>query len=424
MKKWHFSAFCILAIAGLLVACNASKPASGERKVVTVWYGNTGDEALVYEEAIAAYNTSQTKYEARGLSVNDQQKIIVAIASNEPPDVIKGSNSAVIAFQANRLLENLQPYAERDKLDLGIYSNQALAANTIDGGLFALPVDGYVIQMFYNKDILAAAGYSEPPKTVEEMYEMAVKATKLDASGNIDVLGYPLFPLASARQELIYGFGGRWWAADNKTLTPQSAGAIESLTYNQRYRNLYGITKVQSFIGTANTNRYTEQDMFFAGKQLFRLDGAWLPTMMKNFNSTVNWGLTLVPGTKAHPELRGSSRYETDSASIPITATNKDGGWDFIKWLSGYEGAKIICAGTGVLPALKALYNDPAILAMPGFPEFIEALSQEKGIQYAQIGDLNKYISLLNEYLDYVYAGQMTPEAALAALADQAKSLQ
>jgi multiple sugar transport system substrate-binding protein len=411
-------------VAVLFSACSKDKAASGGGKIVTIWYGNTGDEALVYEKAIAAYNASQTQYEVQGLSVNDQQKIIVALASNEAPDIIKGSNMGVISYQANGLLEDLRPYIEGDRFDLSVYSPQGLTANTVGGGLYALPIDGYTIQMFYNKDLLAAAGYSDPPQTMEDLYEMAVKATKLDANGTIEVLGYPLFPLASARQELIYGFGGRWWAEDGRTLTPQSPGVIESLQYNIRYRNLYGIDKVQAFIGTANTNRYTEQDMFFAGKQLFRLDGTWLPTMMKNFGSTVNYGITMIPGTRSRPELRGSARYETDSVSIPITAANKDGAWDFIKWLTGPEGAKIIVLGTGVTPALKSLYSDPDVLALPAFPGFIEALKEERGIQYAQIADLSKYISLLNEYLDYVYAGQMTPEQAMAELAEQAKTLQ
>jgi multiple sugar transport system substrate-binding protein len=277
--------------------------------------------------------------------------------------------------------------------------------------------------MFYNKDILAAAGYSAPPVNVEEMYEMAVKATKLDANGNIDILGYPLFPFASARQELIYAFGGRWWAEDGVTLTPQNPGVLESLRYIVRYRTQYGIDKVQAFIATANTNRYTEQDMFFAGKQLFRLDGSWLPTMMENFKSTVNWGIAYVPSLKSNPNARGTSRYETDSVFIPITASNKDGAWDLAKWITGYAGSKIILLGTGNLPALKAQYTDDDILAKPGFKEFISALQLEKGVQYPTIGSFAEYTSMINEVLDNVYSGTQTPEAAMTTLADRAKNL-
>lgn len=392
--------------------------ASGTRENVVFWYNNSGDEALIYEEAIKAYNESQDRYEVEGLSVTDSQKLVVAMGSNDAPDVIKISNQSVIQYQANGFLNNLQTYIDTEGFDTGIYSEQAMAANTVENDVYALPLSAYTIQMFYNKDLLEDAGYTEPPTTVEEMYEMAVAATVVGDDGNIEVLGYPLFPYASARQELIYAFGGRWWDEDNKP-TPEHEGIIASLNMNIQYRDVYGMNALNTFIGTANTNRYTEQDMFFTGKQLFRLDGSWLPTMMEGFESTVNWGITLIPGTKANPELRGSSRFETDSISVPSMAPNKEGAWDFTKWLCGEEGAKIIDLGTGNLPALKTLYDDADIIAVPGFADFIDALQEEKGIQYPVMNDFSEYVDLINASLDEVYAGTKTPEQAMADLAAQ-----
>lgn len=411
------------AAGGETTSGETSAPAENkEAQVITFWYNNTGDEAAVYEKAISEYNASQSNYKVEGLSVTDAQKVIVAMSSNESPDVIKISNQTVVQYQKNGLLESLQPYADKDSFNSSIYSEQAMNANTIDRNIYALPLDAYTIQMYYNKELLKEAGYSEPPKTMEEMYEMAVKATKVDGSGNIEVLGYPLFPYASARQELIYGFGGRWWDEDSN-VTPDNAGILDSLNMNVKYRNQFGGKALDGFIGTANTNRYTEQDMFFQGKQLFRLDGSWLPTMMKNFNSTVDYGIALIPGTQANPELRGTSRYETDSVAVPAMAKNKDGAWDFTKWLCSQEGAKIIDLGTGNLPAVKALYDDADIKAVPGFTEFIDALKQEKGIQYPVMADYDEYISMINAALDTVYSGSKTPEEALKALAGQSANL-
>ena len=392
------------------------------REIVTFWYNNTGDEALVYEQVIADYNASQDKYEVQGLSVTDDQKLIVAMSSNEAPDVFKHSNSKVIQFQKNGLLQSVQDYIDAEGFDTSVYSVQSLEANTLDGKLWALPIDAYTIQMFYNKDLLEAAGYTEPPKTMEEMYEMAVAVTKLDANGNVEILGYPLFPYASARQELIYGFGGTWWDENGKP-TPQDPGILESLNMNVKFRNEFGGSNLDSFIATANTNRYTEQDMFFQGKQLFRLDGSWLPTMMDNFGSTVNYGITFVPGTEAHPENRGRARFETDSVAIPVMAKNKEGAWDFIKYIAGYDGAKVIDLGTGNLPALTTLYDDPDVQAKAGFAEFIEALQIGNGVQYPQMNDFDEYISMVNASLDTVYALRATPEQAMADLAAQSVNI-
>ena len=242
-----------------------SGAAAGEPQTVTFWYAYKGDEAAAFENAIAAYNESQSTYKVEGLSVTDQQKLIVALSSNEAPDAFTLSNQDVINFQNNGLLEEIQALADAEGYDLSIYSDKSVEANSVDGSIYALPLSGYTIQMFYNKDLLADIGYDAPPETWEELYEMAVKATVLDADGNIDILGYPLFPLASARQELIYGFGGRWWDEDSN-LTPEDPNTLASLKMNMQFREQYGVEKVQAFIATANTNRYTEQDMFFAGK--------------------------------------------------------------------------------------------------------------------------------------------------------------
>ena len=426
---------CILAatmLATALVGCNNSGNSASAggtdstpapAKKVVFWYNHKGDEAKVFDDVIKMYNDSQSKYAVEGMSVTDKQKVIVALASSESPDAIEGSNQDVIAYQASSLIENISDWVKKDNYDTSVYAKQNLDANTVNGSLYGLPFNSIIIQMFYNKDILKEIGYTEPPKTMEELYEMAEKATTLDADGNIDRLGYPLFPLASARQELIYAFGGRWWAPDGKTLTPTAQGNIDSLNMNIKFREKYGVDKVQAFVATANTNRYTEKDMFFAGKQLFRFDGVWLATMMKNFKSDVNYGVTLIPGTKANPNLRGSSRFETNSLAIPVVAAEKDGAWDLIKYLTNSEGNKKLIMCMGNLPARPALYEDKDVLAIADFPAFIDALKTGNGIQYPQIADLAKYTSLIDEHLDYVYNGKMTPEDAMNALKQQASAL-
>ena len=442
MKKQLAAIMAATMMMGTLAACGggastatsaadstatsaAAAESSGEKTKITFWYSHSGDEAAAFEAAIASYNASQDKVEVEGLSVTDKQKIIVALSGSEAPDVIEVSNQDIINYANNGLIETLNDKADADGYDVtGTYSAQALTANTLNDDLYGMPLAAMIIEMFYNKDILAEIGYDAPPTTMEELYEMAVKATELDADGNITRLGYPLFPLASARQEGIYAFGGRWWAEDGTTLTPDDPGILDSLHMNVEYRSLYGIDKVNEFVATANTNRYTENDMFFAGKQLFRFDGTWLDAMIKANNADLNYGVALIPGTEAHPEDQGSSRYETNSLAIPVTCQNEDAAWDFIKYFTNSDATKQLLISMANLPVLPALYDDPDMLAaMPSAEIFIDALKKENGIQYATIADLAQYTSLINEELDYVYNGSKTPEEAMAELKTRSETL-
>ena len=164
--------------------------------------------------------------------------------------------------------------------------------------------------------------------------------------------------------------------------------------------------------------------MFFAGKQLFRFDGPWLATMAADWGPDVNYGVALIPGTKANPDLLGTSRYETNSLGIPVVANNKEGAWEFAKFFTNSQATKDTLMGIGNLPTTLELYEDADILAMPNFEVFVEALKTENGVQYPKIADLAKYTSLIEEYLDYVYNGMKTPEEAMAELAEQAQMLQ
>lgn len=442
MKKQLAAIMAATMMMGTLAACGggastatsatdstttsaATSESSGEKTKITFWYSHSGDEAAAFEQAIASYNASQDKVEVEGLSVTDKQKIIVALSGSEAPDVIEVSNQDIINYANNGLIKTLNDKADADGYDVaGTYSDQALTANTLNDDLYGMPLAAMIIEMFYNKDILAEIGYDAPPTTMEELYEMAVKATELDADGNITRLGYPLFPLASARQEGIYAFGGRWWSEDGTTLTPDDPGILDSLHMNVEYRSLYGIGKVNEFVATANTNRYTENDMFFAGKQLFRFDGTWLDAMIKANNADLNYGVALIPGTEAHPEDQGASRYETNSLAIPVTCQNEDAAWDFIKYFTNSDATKQLLISMANLPVLPTLYDDPDMLAaMPSAEIFIDALKKENGIQYATIADLSQYTSLINEELDYVYNGSKTPEEAMAELKTRSETL-
>lgn len=398
----------------------ADEAGSGEVTKLTYWHQLTGDEEKVLAKAVDVFNQTHTDIQVEATSVSDTSKYLIAMSSDEAPDVIRLSNATGLAYYSQGLIEGLNSYIEKDGFDTSVFNQKSLDANTIDGAVVALPTSAYTIQMFYNKDILEKLGYTEPPKTMDEMYEMAVAATTLDADGNIDVLGYPLFPFASARQELVYGFGGRWWD-ENGNPTPTLQGNLDSLTYNVKYRKQFGIDKVAAFITTSNTNRYTEMDMFFAGKQLFRFDGPWLATMIKNYNSDVNYGIAMIPGTTE--ELRGSARFESNSFMITKMSKNKEAAWEFIRDYSTSEAVKEEVVGTGNLPAYLPLYEDKDMLAAPGFPEFMEIIKTNNAIQYPAASNLSEYVAIIDEYLDYIYYGTMTPEEGLNGIADRVKSL-
>jgi len=422
MKKVLVIAMLLLATFSMYAAGTAETAQTGPKEV-NYWYFHKGNEATMMENVITKYNASQNKYKVVGFSVPDNQKYLVAMASGESPDVIEISDSRIPSYVDNGLLVDLSDLGKKKGYDFSIFDDVAVRNNSFDGKMYGYPISSVVIQMYYNKDILNAIGETEPPKTMEELYDMAIRATTVDEKGNIDILGYPLFPLASARQELIYAFGNAWTEEDNMTPTANAQGILDSLNMNVKFREKYDINKVQAFVATGNTNRYTVQDIFFVGKQLFRFDGAWLASMIAANNPNLNYGVTLIPGTKSNPGIRGVSRYENSSLSIPIGAKEKDGAYDFMNWFT-HEGVKDFLLEIGSLPANNTLFDDPDLRASSkAFPSFMDALKTGNGVSAPKMAESAQYISLINEYLDYVYNGSKKPEQAMDELQAQALKL-
>lgn len=114
-------------------------------------------------------------------------------------------NDAGVLTPLQDLLPNQDDYVE------GI-----LDAMTIDGDMMAVPWAPSPIAMYVNMELLEQAGYSEPPKTWDEMIEMAYAVTALGTAadgGQIYGLGVSSQPLVGAGYFLlpfIWAFGGEF----------------------------------------------------------------------------------------------------------------------------------------------------------------------------------------------------------------------
>ena len=156
---------------------------------------------------------------------------------------------------------------------------------------------------------------------------------------------------------------------------------------------------------------------------MFRFDGPWLANQITDNNPDVNFGVAMIPGTEANPELLGVSRYENTSLGIPVGAKEKEGAYAFASWFAT-EGVKDFLLEIGSLPANKTLFDDEELMACNEvFPSFMEALKTGNGVPSLKMADTAQYTSLIEEYLDYVYNGTKTPEDAMNELQKAASQL-
>lgn len=217
MSAWKvalYSALILTALWFLSPSRSALAPEPGVVEITIMGLGPVsgpvGDAVRDFEEqSRLAHEQDPSKpiyrvvsgQEASRNQTEDPTRFLVGVAGGMPPDVIRFDRYAVTEWAARGAFADITPLIERDRAsgrpDAIVPENyfdscwdEVVYRDPVTGkkGVYGVPekVDNRAI--FYNKDLLKRAGYvdengeARPPKTWEELAEMAVKLTERDES--------------------------------------------------------------------------------------------------------------------------------------------------------------------------------------------------------------------------------------------------
>lgn len=153
--------------------------------------------------------------------------------------------------------------------------------------------------------------------------------------------------------------------------------------------------------------------------------GSWfIATLISNLKSGEydsslcgNWGIVKYPHADG---VEAGSTLGTITGLAVTTATDTpDAAWDFVKWVSGEEGAAVM-ASSGNFPAIMTDEVKNMIAGLDGFPtdaESKEALSVSNlylEVPYApNVSEIN---SVLDSYHGSIMTGEMSIDDGIAAM--------
>ena len=167
-----------------------------------IWVG-TDSKATVFSEMVAAFNE---EYAGRARIVIEEQtdyqayrdKIRTMITAGQAPDLFSVDGTFKLdELAASGKLMDFAPYLNGTAWG-DSYAEGALADATVDGSIYCIPFESAVFGLYYNSELLEAAGYTEFPKTYDEMFEMA---EALKAQG---VIAFPLMTGENAWTSMLW----------------------------------------------------------------------------------------------------------------------------------------------------------------------------------------------------------------------------
>ena len=206
MKMRKLAAIIMTAAMVLsLTACGGKGSSDGGEaakdadsvKTLKFWSFHAGAEADFLENVVEEYNSTQDDVQIEHTVVNQSDYtttlIPTAYANGEAPDILYVEPATFTKYADKGMLMDLSPYyTEELKADI---LPSVLDAVTVDGKIYALPIEMETLGLFYNADMLEEAGIA-PPTTWDELYEAAKALTTDDVYGlvlPVEETSYTLF---------------------------------------------------------------------------------------------------------------------------------------------------------------------------------------------------------------------------------------
>lgn len=455
-KSFSILMFIVFVFSMMLAAC---KPAATEEPATSNTSGDTGTTSsepvtirytMWDANQLAPYQACAAAFQAKNpnITVNVEQAgwddywnaIQTGFVSGDAPDVFTDHLAKYPEFAVKEQIMDIQPFVDRDAVDLSVYLPGLADLWVREGKRYGLPKDWDTIAVFYNADMLAAAGVD--PSVMETWtwnaqdggtFEETIAKLTIDANGNNGLS--PDFDKNNVKQ---YGFihqGGGGFAGQTQwSMFAVSNGfkftdgpwttkyyyddpkLAETLAW---YRSLidkgYAPT-VESVTGVGSDG------FFFAGNGALTTQGSWMVGGYLE-NSTFKVGFGLLP---TGPEGR-KSMFNGLADSIYVGTKHPEEAWQWVKFLASPECANIVGDSGVVFPAQQSgvernlAAREASGVDVSAFT--IEALDPNSTFLFPITDNGAEIGNIMTPIMDSIMLGEADPATVLKEANDQVNAL-
>ncbi|MDQ6692888.1 MAG: extracellular solute-binding protein [Chloroflexota bacterium] len=330
-----------------------------------------------------------------------------AAASNTLPDIAI-INEDQVATQAFRNV--LRPIPDAAMTQIGVtkadYPAVAWGAGTVAGKQYAIPLSFVALTMYYNADLLKAAGMAAPP-TDKASFEAAAKA--MTAGGKNGFLLTTGFPVQQVFQTLLHQYGGTEFSADGSKATWNSDAGVQALTWMLQASNNYG---------QKNLEVDADLNAFKAGTAGMIWNGIWQLSSLTGSAVGFSGKAAPVPQIGTQPAVWAGGPLMTFTYTKSPNACKDTVGAMFYKYLIDHS---LEWAKGGNIPANNKARDTTEFKAMPQAPMGPSVANPVFPPAIPGIGDA---FAPLGTQVGAVLAGTQTDiKKALDTAADQANTI-
>jgi multiple sugar transport system substrate-binding protein len=366
----------VLALSMVIATKDASAKAAGEKVQVTI-YGWLTTYAKPFSEVLkqkveAKYPNIEIVYQEATYEETGTQYLLMAESGNVPDvcytELIMSNELASIDA-----LEDLSKWLSKDIIkDL---APAAYEACLYKGKLTSIIWDISPYCLFTSSVLAKKAGFSKPPRTLDEFEKMVYAIAKLgkDEAGNkiwgTNIAGLEDIHVPFLMSPWLYNFGGQWFDKNGKAAV-NSPEAVKLITW---FKKMYD----DGVFGPVPIDRETNRTLFMEAQLGFIGEGPWQRGIWRDRSGKGDaydkeWWLDTYPTKDGKP---GKSIMWSSNCAIMKAAKHKKEAAKVIEmWVADPEVVLAYGKLNGGIPAVKSIQNLPEVQKDPYRKVFVDAI--------------------------------------------------
>ena len=388
---------------------------------IEFWHAFSGNNGGAVDELAQKFNSSQDNYQIvpvyTGNYSEGTQKLTAAIAGNTAPGLVMLEITRYGLFADRGALEPLAPYISQAGSDwTSSIRPFALDASKYLGESYVVPFNVSTPVMYYNKDAFAAAGL-DPETPPESWDELLVAAKALTVKEGEEVTQWGIAPPPQwVRWAMTNQAGGGWVDPADNAVQIDMPESIRAYQTASDWVNVHGVASLEAALDEGVSDEY-----FISGRAAIEFDSTGGLTRQLE-DATFELGVAPLPcdAVCAAP-IGGATLGIVASAS----QEEKDGAWEFIRFVTTTDVNAFIFVRTGYLPIMHGAIDTPiAQERIDMHPEYLVANNQlEIAFARARPPAMPAIRSDEPAVWESIVIQQQTAEEALGEFADKMREL-
>ncbi len=326
------------------------------------------------------------------------RKTTAVVAREEPTITQKALKSSFVDVVANDVIRDYQPDPE-------------VAA---EERVFGLPVSVDTLALFYNKDLLNAAGIAAAPTLWNEFQDDVAALTQTDTAGNITQSGAALGTSDNVERvtDILVAL-----MMQNGTDMTDARGRVAFHTIPDGTPDdvFPGLDAVEFYTDFANPTKevYTWNsdfpnsfEAFADGQTAFFFGYSYHVPLLRTAAPKLNFSVSKLPQIDGGREVNYANYWVN---SVSKDTEFEDWAWDFVQFMAEKENVPTYLEETGKPPALRSLINDA--LDDEDVGTFTEQLLTAESWYHGN--DVAAMEDAMEGLIDTILAGTDDPEGAI-----------